>query len=86
MTGAPKDVHINAVGTNFMNYPGFKGTKGADDPKVMKAILDMIPMGRLGEPEEVAHFTMFLLDGKNMNTSGNFFTIAGGFNNTGYVI
>jgi NAD(P)-dependent dehydrogenase (short-subunit alcohol dehydrogenase family) len=83
MTAAPKGVCVNAVGTNFMNYPGFKETMGADDPKVMKSILDMIPMGRLGEEDEAAHFTMALLDGGNMYTTGNFFPVAGGFNNAG---
>ena len=83
LTAAPKGVCVNAVGTNFMNYPGFKETMGADDPKVMQAILDMIPMGRLGETEEAAHFTLALLDGRNMYTTGNFFPIAGGFNNAG---
>jgi 3-oxoacyl-[acyl-carrier protein] reductase len=83
LTAASKGVCVNAVGTNFMNYPGFKETMGADDPKVMQGILDMIPMGRLGETEEAAHFTLALLDGHNMYTTGNFFPIAGGFNNDG---
>ena len=83
LTAASKGVCVNAVGTNFMNYPGFKETMGADDPKVMQSILDMIPMGRLGETEEAAHFTLALLDGHNMYTTGNFFPVAGGFNNDG---
>ena len=52
-------------------------------PGVFKEILDMIPMGRLGETAEAAHFTVALLDGYNMYTTGNFFPIAGGFNNEG---
>jgi hypothetical protein len=40
-------------------------------------------MRRLGETEEAAHFTLALLDGHNMYTTGNFFPIAGGFNNAG---
>jgi 3-oxoacyl-[acyl-carrier protein] reductase len=83
MTAAPKGVCVNAVGTNFMNYPGFREAAGAEDPKVYQKILDTIPMGRLGETEEAAHFTMALLDGYNMYTTGNFFPIAGGFNNAG---
>ena len=38
---------------------------------------------RLGETEEAAHFTLALLDGYNMYTTGNFFPIAGGFNTAG---
>lgn len=81
---ADKNVTVNVVGTNFINYPGFKHTLGADkDPKIMEALLEEIPMGRLGEAREAAHFTMSLLDGYNMFTTGNFFPIAGGFNNAG---
>jgi hypothetical protein len=31
-----------------------------------------------GDPEESTHFTMALLDGYNMYTTGNFFPVAGG--------
>ena len=84
LTVADDNVTINVVGTNFINYPGFKHTLGADkDPKIMEALLEEIPMGRLGEAREAAHFTMSLLDGYNMFTTGNFFPVAGGFNNSG---
>jgi 3-oxoacyl-[acyl-carrier protein] reductase len=84
LTVADKNVTINAIGTNFMNYPGFKHTLGADkDPKIMAALLEEIPAGRLGETSEAAHFAMALLDGHNMYTTGSFFPVAGGFNNAG---
>ncbi|MHC4265342.1 MAG: SDR family NAD(P)-dependent oxidoreductase [Planctomycetota bacterium] len=83
MTAAPKGVCVNVVGTNFMNYPGFREAAGAEDPKAYQAILDTIPMRRLGETEEAAHLCMSLLDGYNMYTTGNFFPVAGGFNNAG---
>jgi NAD(P)-dependent dehydrogenase (short-subunit alcohol dehydrogenase family) len=83
MTAAPKGVCVNVIGTNFMNYPGFRDAAGASDPKAFQAILDTIPLGRLGETEEAAHFALSLLDGYNMYTTGNFFPVAGGFNNVG---
>jgi NAD(P)-dependent dehydrogenase (short-subunit alcohol dehydrogenase family) len=84
LTVADKNVCVNTVGTNFMNYPGFKHTLGADkDPKIMEAILEEIPIGRLGETREAAHFAMSLLDGHNMYTTGNFYPVAGGFNSSG---
>jgi NAD(P)-dependent dehydrogenase (short-subunit alcohol dehydrogenase family) len=84
LTVAPKNVCVNSVGTNFMNYPGFKHTLGADkDPKILEALLEEIPMGRLGETAEAAHFTLALLDGHNMYTTGNSFAVTGGFNNAG---
>ena len=83
MTAAPKGVCINVIGTNFMNYPGFREAAGAEDEKVYQSILKTIPMRRLGETEEAAHLAMSLLDGYNMYTTGNFFPVAGGFNNSG---
>jgi len=84
LTVAEKNVTVNVVGTNFMNYPGFKHTLGADkDPKIMAALLEEIPTGRLGETREAAHFAMALLDGHNMYTTGNFYPVTGGFNNSG---
>lgn len=83
MTVAPKGVCVNVIGTNFMNYPGFREAAGAEDPKVYQGILDTIPMRRLGETEEAAHLALSLLDGYNMYTTGNFFPVAGGFNNAG---
>lgn len=83
MTAAPKGVCVNVIGTNFMNYPGFREAAGAEDPEVYQGILDTIPMRRLGETEEAAHLAMSLLDGYNMYTTGNFFPVAGGFNNAG---
>jgi len=84
MTAAPKGVCVNVVGTNFINYPGFKHAAGVeDDPKAFQKILETIPMKRLGEAAEAAHFTTALLDGRNMYMTGNFFPVAGGFNNEG---
>ena len=83
MTAAPKGVCVNVIGTNFMNYPGFREAAGAEDEKVYQSILKTIPMRRLGETEEAAHLAMSLLDGYNMYTTGNFFPVAGGFNNAG---
>ncbi len=83
MTAAPKGVCVNVIGTNFMNYPGFREAAGAEDPEVFQNILNEIPMRRLGETEEAAHLALALLDGHNMYTTGNFFPVAGGFNNAG---
>jgi 3-oxoacyl-[acyl-carrier protein] reductase len=78
-TAAPKGVCINAIGTNFLNYPDAIKTYGG--PEALKNVVKHIPVGRLGEPEEAAHLAMALLDGRNMFTTGSFFPIAGGYNN-----
>ena len=81
MSVAEHGITVNATGTNFIDYPGFRDTAGVGDPKVMEEFVSIIPMHRLGKPEEAAHFAASLLDGKNMFQTGNFFPISGGYNN-----
>jgi len=78
MTGAPKGVVVNAIGTNFMNYPDAVKTLGGKDK--MAIISKKIPVGRFAETEEVAHTAVSLLDGRNMFSTGMFFATAGGYN------
>ena len=79
ITAAPKGVCINAIGSNFLNYPDAIETLGG--PEKMAEASKRIPVGRFGEPEEVAHLAMALLDGRNMFSTGTFFPVAGGYNN-----
>jgi 3-oxoacyl-[acyl-carrier protein] reductase len=79
MTAAPKGVCINAIGSNYLNYPDAIETMGG--PENVAKASKRIPVGRLGEPEEVAHLAMALLDGRNMFSTGTFFPVAGGYNN-----
>lgn len=76
---AKTGVTVNAIGTNFLDYPGFVNASGASDPAVRKAIEARVPVGRLGEPEEIAHFCASLLDGKNRFQTGQFFSLSGGW-------
>jgi len=62
-----------------MTYPGFREAAAAAGVAVCQKFLNEIPTGRLGETREAAHFTMALLDGHSMYTTGNFFPVAGGF-------
>ncbi len=78
MTGAPKGVVVNAIGSNFMNYPDAIKTLGGADK--MEAIARKIPVGRFGETSEVAHTAVTLLDGRNMFATGMFIPMAGGYN------
>ena len=49
-------VQVNAVGTNFMDFPEFRRANGADDPEVRAEIEARVPMRRLGTVEECAAF------------------------------
>lgn len=79
MEMADKGITINAVGTNFLDYPAFVAASGAADPQIRKKLEKAVPLGRLGRPEEVAHFCAGLLDGQNTFQTGQFFSLSGGW-------
>ena len=72
-------VQVNAVGTNYMDFPEFLRASGATDPEVRKKIEAQVPLGRLGTVEEFASFCMPFLDGTSRFTTGQFVAYAGGW-------
>lgn len=72
-------IQINAVGTNYMDFPGFRKASGADDPERRARIESQTPMRRLGTMDELAAFTTTLLDGSNRFQTGQFFDYSGGW-------
>lgn len=75
----PKGVCVNAIGTNFMDFPGFVKANRADDPERREKLLAQVPMRRLGSMEELAAFTAVLLDGRSRFQTGQFFSYSGGW-------
>jgi 3-oxoacyl-[acyl-carrier protein] reductase len=76
---ARSGVQVNAVGTNFMDFPEFRRANGADDPEVRAKIESRVPMRRLGTVEECAAFCAAFLDGTSQFTTGQFVGYAGGW-------
>lgn len=74
-----KGVQVNAVGTNFMDFPEFLKANKAEDPEGRARVEAMVPMGRLGGLDELAHFAMPFLDGASRFTTGQFVAFAGGW-------
>lgn len=72
-------VQVNAVGTNFMDFPEFLAATGATDPGVREVVESKVPMRRLGTMEEFAAFAMAFLDGSSGFTTGQFVAYAGGW-------
>ncbi len=73
--GAFKGITVNAI------CPGYIGTEmvRAIDPEVLKAkILPQIPVGRLGEPEEIARIVAFLASDEAGFITGSTITANGG--------
>ena len=79
-TVGPYGVTVNATGTYAMDYPSFLHDVGADkDPEKRKEVEAGVPMRRLCRPEEAAHFTATLIDGKGTFQTSQFFAIDGGW-------
>ena len=76
---AATGVQVNAVGTNFMDFPEFLRASGATDPEVRAKVERQVPMRRLGTVEEFASFCMPFLDGTSGFTTGQFVAYAGGW-------
>jgi len=74
-----KGVQVNAVGTNFMDFPEFLRASRAEDAEGRARVEAQVPMGRLGTLEEFAYFCMPFLDGTSRFTTGQFVAFAGGW-------
>lgn len=76
---AASNVQVNAVGTNFMDFPGFIKANRAEEPEARARVEAMVPMKRLGTMDEFAHFCSVFLDGTSRFTTGQFVPYAGGW-------
>jgi 3-oxoacyl-[acyl-carrier protein] reductase len=76
---ASRGVQVNAIGTNFMDFPEFRRAAGADDPVVRARIEASVPLRRLGTVDEFAAFCMPYIDGTSRFTTGQVVAYAGGW-------
>jgi NAD(P)-dependent dehydrogenase (short-subunit alcohol dehydrogenase family) len=72
-------VQVNAIGTNFMDFPEFLKANRAEDVEGRARVEGMVPMGRLGTLEELGNFAMPYVDGTSRFTTGQFVAFAGGW-------
>jgi 3-oxoacyl-[acyl-carrier protein] reductase len=76
---AADNVQVNAIGTNFMDFPGFLKASRAEDPDGRARVEAQVPMGRLGTMEEAARLAMPFIDGTSRFSTGQFVALAGGW-------
>ena len=72
-----KGIRVNAVGPGFINTP-LLTTAGMDD-NMKKALAAMHPIGRLGEPGEVAELVVWLSSDKASFITGSYYPVDGGY-------
>jgi NAD(P)-dependent dehydrogenase (short-subunit alcohol dehydrogenase family) len=72
----PYNITVNAVAPGMIRTPMIKPFEA--DPAVIAHSISLVPLGRLGEPREVALLALFLASDASSYISGQVFTIDGG--------
>ncbi|MGG5820151.1 SDR family NAD(P)-dependent oxidoreductase [Falsiroseomonas sp. HW251] len=76
---APDGVRVNAVAPGSIEFPGGSWEqRRTSDPALYGRILDSIPFGRLGTPEEVAEVVLFLASPAARWVTGQTIIVDGG--------
>jgi NAD(P)-dependent dehydrogenase (short-subunit alcohol dehydrogenase family) len=73
---AADKIRVNAVGPGFIRTPLLDKNL---DPEALKAIAGLHPLGRLGEPAEVAELVLWLSSDKASFVTGSYYAIDGGY-------
>ncbi len=74
---AKYNINVNAVAPTFIHTPGTQ--PWLSDPEFRKSVLDRIPLGRIGEPEEVAGPVVFLASDAASLITGEILLVDGGW-------
>ena len=74
---APYNINVNCIGPGPIATELFKRNNPADSPKT-KAIIDAIPLKRMGQPEDVANLISFLASDESSFITGQAIFICGG--------
>jgi glucose 1-dehydrogenase len=73
---APDKITINSIAPGAIETP--INTKLLNDPIKLKELLENIPLGRLGKPEDVAGIASFLASNESDYITGSTFFVDGG--------
>lgn len=72
---AQAGVRVNAVGPAFIKTPLLESM----DANALRALVDLHPLGRLGEPAEVAELVLWLCSSKASFVTGSYYAVDGGY-------
>ncbi len=74
---APFQISVNAIAPGPVRTELFERANPPDNPRT-RQIVDAIPMGRLGEPDDVANAVAFFLDQRSQFVTGQVLYVCGG--------
>ncbi|CAN5142023.1 SDR family NAD(P)-dependent oxidoreductase [soil metagenome] len=70
-----KGLRINSVGPGYIKTPLLEGL----DQEVLEQLVDMHPIGRLGEADEVAQIILWLAGERSSFVTGSYYPVDGGY-------
>ncbi len=73
---ADKNIRINSVGPGYIKTPLVQKTLS---PDAMNALVELHPIGRLGESEEIAEMLLWLASSKSSFVTGAYYPVDGGY-------
>jgi NAD(P)-dependent dehydrogenase (short-subunit alcohol dehydrogenase family) len=73
------NIRVNAVAPGAIDTA--MNTPLKTDPKLMEKVISLIPLRRLGKPEEIAHAVAFLLSDEAGYITGQVLWVTGGYRN-----
>ena len=77
---APYSIPVNAIAPNYLYSEAyFPKAKFIDDPAGREFIKEVVPAGRLGEPEEIGELVTYLANMKGSFHTGTIIKFAGGW-------
>ena len=77
---APDGIRVNAIAPGVIETPMTEVTRS--DPRRLKGFLSRIPVGRIGQPEEIAQPAVFLASAMASYVTGVVLPVDGGFQAT----
>jgi len=74
---APKNIRVNCLNPGFAETPFTEAL--TSDPELRQKIIDLHPIGRLAQPEEIAYCALFLASDESSFVTGTSLLVDGGY-------